>query len=47
MKNYTKKLLTLGIGTTILIGIPYYAGWIWLTISWLPALSSMAYLHEE
>ena len=47
MKNYTKKLLTLAVGAIILIGIPYYAGWIWLVVSWFPALVAMAYLDSE
>ena len=47
MIKYLKKMFTLSIGIAIMVLIPYYFGWGWLFVSWLPALFAMLYLDDE
>jgi len=46
-KEYFKKVINIIIGFIVLLGIPYLAGsWLWLIVSWFPALFTMMYLEE-
>lgn len=48
MTNYFKRLISVTVGIFILIGFPYLLGsWIWLIISWFPALVVVIYLDNE
>ena len=47
MKRYLLKLLTLMIALTILIGIPYYFGTVFLWLSWIPAAFTYDELSNE
>lgn len=47
MKKFICGIINVIIGVAILLGIPYFLGdWIWLCISWFPALLVLAYLGD-
>lgn len=45
--DYFKRLFNLVIGLAIFVGIPYFFGWGWLFLSWLPALFAVLYLDND
>lgn len=47
MKKFIKKVIILFIGGAIMFGIPYWFGWRWLSVSWIPSLFAVIYLDEE
>ena len=45
--KYFKKILNVAISVFIFIGIPYFCGWGYVFITWIPAVLVFSYLDEE
>lgn len=47
MSDYFKKLVAWILGMAVLVGIPYFFGWAWMFISWLPAFFTVMFLQDD
>lgn len=45
--KYFQKILNVAISVFIFIGIPYFCGWGYVFITWIPGVLVFSYLDEE